>query len=844
MNITTSEDNRSIITVTNNVPESIRYVPNVHGFYTQYIASPQMGVENLDPATGNNNTVDSSSEGIVQDAAQTTVFNSEGIVSTVTKMMAKSVPSLFNSSSDSANSQDIKSFLAKPFAVATLNLSTGDSIVTPLVTIDNPYALTANNMVSPKLAGYYGFRATTVVRWVINANPFQSGRYMLVYVPVGGAVLNATKTIGAIATHTNTLYERTQLMRIEMDVSCDTEGIMKVPFSSVYNFSPVAGTASSVGGLGRFMLYAYSPLAATSGPMIASYTIYISFEDVELIGAALPQMGRESEREIKSAGQGPISSSILSFSKAARAVGEVPMLSSFSNTVAWALEIAGNGAKAFGFSKPSNQGPTQRMTPFAAAYAGQVDGIDQGVMLAASITNSVVNLPGFAGTDIDEMDITHIATIPSWIRTVSWPQASTTGTLLSTFPLCPTTYQLVRSFSGVAVTNTNPAAFVGNMFHSWRGSLVFKLKFVKTIYHSGRLSIVFIPRDSSISAAAADFTKNGYLHQQIIDIRECNEVSITVPYVSMNPYLQQGDSFGDLNIYVVDQLVSPATVPSTIPILVEMAGGPDIEFAKPLGNNTSIGGAQGTVFIGATPQMGEECSLVDTTIGSTNISASTTINSEICIGEKVVSFRSLLKIFRVQGFQTAKAAAQCQSMTHTTINAHYWDATPTLNLPYAYGDLYDLLGACYLYSRGGMAIKWYSGPIAHIAYLQVGNSASEYIIRANVDSFGTAVSNRALNGGKYVCGHPDATYLEVLAPQYGNRHSRNNMCHIANPQAGYAVSASDVLGPSSCVVLIRDPVGAFPVVALTTFRAVADDFSFGGFISTVPVRYYSANTFT
>lgn len=839
MTNTTPEDNRYVFATVDNVPESIHCVPQ---FYTAY---PQMNVDQVDPVTGTNGTIQSSQINESSSSNETTTFNTDGIAVSMKNLMTSYLPRLFTSSSDLNNSQDIKSFLAKPILIDSDFLSSADVTSTPVSTWANPSLLITNAMVASKLAGYMGIRATTCLRLVVNASPFQQGRYMLCHVPTGGHDSSSVRASNFINAHVNTLFERTQLTRVEFDLTCDTEAILRIPFSSVFNYYPLRVTSEGLGSLGKFFLYAYSPLEDVSGAAVVSYSLYAHFEDVELIGACQPQMGTPSEKESNRAGQGPVSSVLLGFSKAASIVAEVPMLSSFASTASWALDIAGRSAKAAGFSKPPMLGPVTRVINGSSHYLGNTDGFDSAQYLSATSNPSVSTVSGFAGTDIDEMSISYIASIPAWFGTLDWDPENSGGTLAS-IELTPSYFAQSRTFSTLVVENLTPVAMIGKAFHSWRGSLVFTFKFVKTIYHSGRLALTFVPRTTDISTIVYDPAYANYLHREIVDIRKCNEITITVPYVGHNPFLGQGESFGQLVVSVVDNLVSPANVPSNVSILMEVSGGPDIEFARPLGRNTLIGGIQGTVFLGATPQMGDPCEIADTMIGSSSIVASSTINAEMCIGEKVTSLRSLLKIAKVQRFQSAVPAGAIASISPFLINSVHWTSTPVLTYGYALGDLYDILGACYLFSRGGMCLKENS-IFSRTAVLEIGTSSeapSGYFTRAAVDLFGRSWSLGSLAGGKfaYAALGGNNAISEWNVPQYSHRHSRNNIGLLTNPVGFMTPATPAYLGSSIIVNMIEYFVTSPTSKSYPLFRSVGDDFSFGGFISTVPIHYNSVAT--
>lgn len=205
---------------------------------------------------------------------------------------------LLLSSSDNTIRQDLKNFLGKPVVLQSGVFSSSDTVstFTPLL---SPQTLLSSTVFADKVSGFFGFKGTLNLRITINATRFQQGRYMLTYVPLGGSkfssvVQNDAGTAWYYA-HTNSLYARTQLSRIELDLNCDTEGTITVPFSAIQNFFPIAGLNDSTnhyGTWGVFQIFPYVALQAGSGSTECRYTLYGWFTDVELIGAAAPQSGR------------------------------------------------------------------------------------------------------------------------------------------------------------------------------------------------------------------------------------------------------------------------------------------------------------------------------------------------------------------------------------------------------------------------------------------------------------------------------------------------------------------------------------------------------------------------
>jgi hypothetical protein len=224
------------------------------------------------------------------------------------------------------------------------------------------------------------------------------------------------------------------------------------------------------------------------------------------------------------------------------------------------------------------------------------------------------------------------------------------------------------------------------------------------------------------------------------------------------------------------------------------------------------------------------------------------------MGEKILSFRSLLKVFRIQRFTTNMPADRTTSVIPTAINFTYWDSVLLLNLGTSLGDLYDTLGACFLYSRGGMRLKFDTRYLsttqnAIASSQEFETSAPNYITRgASVNVVADPWTQYNLSSGRMNFNDcQNDGMLEIQTPQYTLRHSRNNIAEMVNPLATHHYSTRANLAASQCVNVNTSyfylaGVGvqqfAFPM-----YRATADDFSFHEFVSTVPIQRLNGTTY-
>lgn len=372
------------------------------------------------------------------------------------------------------------------------------------------------------------------------------------------------------------------------------------------------------------------------------------------------------------------------------------------------------------------------------------------------------------------------------------------------------------------------------------------MKLVKTKFHSGRLLVTFSPSVYNIGLTPSNIVDSSYEFRTIIDVREESTFKIQIPYTCSQQYLRCkrqnttfDECFGLVQIMVLDPLVAPATVGSTISLLVEHSMGPDCEFAVPYRTDLMP-------VLGATPEMGDPCSITEDTIGNSSIHVNDGLMASACMGEKLVSIRQLLKTFTVMQPFIAPAA------TIGTVNVIPF-ATSVLTvgeaLPEHSGDLYSAISGCFNMCRGGVRLKVFlpmsTGTWAWSAALYQeapGNPPvapeNSVVIRSNanfagqgpgliasINQTGYSMQMATLNG----C-------VEVTVPQYSMYHSRPCAAHLVGDLYPYNTENWSTASRSRVSFFNPQASKAGFVVA----RGGSDDVNFSGFIS-IPPMYRGIN---
>lgn len=746
--------------------------------------------------------------------------------------------SLYETSNQMVVEQTLKEFLAKPITIASDTFKTTD-VLTTITSTSMPYAIMSTPgglMWRSKLSGYFGIRMTMNFRIVVNANRFQQGRYIMSFTHFGGGTTNGTKTQLLNSNfRLPTLVQRTTVPHVELDLNCDTAAELSIPYVSVRTFQPIHEMLNVPAGeqttLGFLNLYPYSPLVTVAGSTTAPYRIYCWFTDVELIGAASPQSGLP-RAETANKSNGIVSGPLNAVARGFREFEQIPLLSTYARNISWVSDRLSRTAAMFGLSKPLQGDSLMKINPLSAPSHTTVDGDSDARSLATISQPGVLAVEGLSGSKFDEMDFSYICQKFAWFQTIStWDLAIAVDTVLANITVTPNKGLVVAG----PVYNYTPVGYIANSFTNWRGGLKFRFKFVKTEFHSGRLAFDFFPNLPSVS----NNTLPEYVNRVIVDVREHSEVELLIPYTSNAMYTDVADNIGTLSIRVIDPLVAPATVSSTVPILVEIAGHSDMEFYGPRFFNTP----QGIV-----PQSGlsEDCKIFSKTIGSTQSIVNPTLASSVAAGEKVSNIRAMIKRFtpfRGNTYVTAAVDNYVLTVLCDALPVRASSATVT----YIESDYYGTAAFCYAILSGGVRIRdvlsasrlvKMDTPLAAIYQTSNPPAPTSIITSAAVLTGVDATNNSIIQEIKH------NAIITVEAPQYSNYIGKATSDLVMeeggailkyNPNAALGTGNGNVarfiVGQSNGAITVSTTNAAFHSI----HRAGADDANFYCFVSVPPL---------
>lgn len=685
-----------------------------------------------------------------------------------------------------------------------------------------------------KLRGYYGIRATVVVRVVCNADKYTQGRVAISYYPVPSVLGGLSRS-----DHRHV----TQLQHAELDFNLDTEIVLKIPHRGPYTHFDITNKRYDTG------IFQFTETLAHRGNPIP-YTIYMSFEDVDLLGpTATDTVTYQGNLEIEAQRAKPLSEKVKELGSAMMDASGVPLIGSYIQPVAWATALTGRVMSIFGFSRPLiTQTPTVYLQR-AAAKLNASDGTEYAEAMAMTTTTGVKVTDQIGLTGADEMSYAYLCGIRSQVYRFSYGVATVSGTKLLSFPLDPMSMQSISlpSSTGLdkfATRIMHPMAYLANIHSFYRGSIEVSLEISKTIFHSGRLLVVFEPYNPEWDNGGVvapsrinDITDAVNCHKDIVDIRSGNNFAFKFPYTATLPYLKTGQPYGYVHIFVLNNLVRNDTnVSDLVDVGVRVKACEDMEFQcatdpvywPMLVSSTDVTADPLTrATLPIVYESGLEVKddvIITKPIGSAMTPSQTVTMAEYCVAEKLMSLKQIAMrsalVFAedvaTEPYSRAHDVCQFATSTSFSFNQDGWY------------DFYSYAGAPFAYGRGGVIITIFNqGPSPK----QVSLFSDTY---GRVESASPNKPVRPYGQYHLVGTVPSYGADRFYVPPYDQSIVRWNVCNLQDIPSGETTNANSTLfttgGYSTTKFWINSRTTGNFQRGHYTYRSAADDTQFGGFL--------------
>lgn len=710
----------------------------------------------------------------------------------------------------------IKSFLSRPFMYTTGTFTSTNTVNTELVSVFLYSDLMSLPYYAEKLHGVTGFRATTHFRVQCNANRFQQGRLMSTFFP-GSTTSSIHNEIS------QSMVRRSQLPRVELDINLHNESTLVVPYVNekpYYFFS-----SPSTSFLGHFALSVYSPLLSGSGgENSCNFSIWIHFTDVELFwpGSIAPQSaikGRLKKRLVEEEvppKDRPISTALNKISGAFSAISGIPFLSSYAQPIAWATGLGSKAAFALGYCKPQSNSKDVVVYRSTQGWANGT-GRNFSENLGLFEDNKVTVLTDIGGSGVDQMSLQYVLRIPTFFSSFSWSTTTAPGYDLYNSQTNPSWFAVAGPTSVVIPT---PLFYFSKMFTYYRGNVTFRVKAVKTEFHTGRIRVVIT--NSTISDPNFHISK-------IIDLKESSEWTFDVPFTSNSVYetCYLPTTNTSIHFYVLNELRCPETVAQNVNFIVEVCGGEDFEFANPItpkqlaplvgpsglglyptsntgcatwtGYNTFVFDAQGVEDDGDVEEISHT---IQGSYPLANVPAAkpTLDPSLLCIGERVTSLKQLATRPGYHSTTLLSAFIYCADIIGCNYTPGFTITSNNYYTPIGATTYLDMIRMCYAFHRGSICVKaTQPGPNGLLASMATGRynwglngtvgtpsttnlgcvNLCRQIGTNNSTNSATFAIYSAPNAIQYT--NDNQLALDVLMPNYNTLPVRRNCWLVDNP---------------------------------------------------------------
>lgn len=746
----------------------------------------------------------------------------------------EAVPYLRQSSSvDPQNDVDVETddikniadFLAKPVNVAsgsfsTSNVANDTLLFSDIFTLVNAQAIWVN-----KLQGFLNIRGDVKLRLVVNPTPFQAGLLRLCYFPC------ANQMNDEMYSH---IFNRDTISQIPgtylnlNDNFCE----VTVPYIAPTSFLARDQVATNEHvSWGQVILKVFEPLRTGTGPTTVTWTLWMSVENLELSGMVQPQMvarkrkGRNPIDQEQNSGKGPVAKIMSSGVQLAQDLSAFPLLAPIATPASWVLSALGGLAESFGWSKPTyNDGPCA-VTRNVHAYCVNSDTNDNCQPLSLRSDNKISAITDASPGEVDEMSINFIKTRWAYFQEFPWTTTNVIGDLLYSSRVQPDVYQRNYTVGGSSVATNTPVGALSKFYYHYRGSMEYRLRIVKTGFHTGTLAITWTPGEAAV---APTYAQTPYMYRQIIDIQEGSDFIFNLPYLVSQDYLQTDEYMGVLTVHVVNPLLAPATVSSSLDIMVEVRGGPDLTFVNPSNLYSVVPFVPQGVEI---ENAGEATAL---TMGSKVHNFDSVHHAMIANGEIQQSVADIMKAQTVLRMDSLTSFQGNPSRIATNqIYGARWNGLSLTSAPLG-GDIISFIGSWYALQRGSQ--RWRFMPdIESTSSTSFRNFRAMYLPRQSAP---TSIFNKA----PVITAEPFSALL-TSTPSGINKctgrvfqmNGQNGGIAVQTPYqsryryslAKWATVASVANGYSTAGSLGIYLNGATEVL---TSRAIGDDFQFSYFV--------------
>lgn len=430
---------------------------------------------------------------------------------------------------------ELGDFLKRPVLIRTYSWIEGNLINQSF----NPWVDYFNTpIITRKLQNYAFINCNLKVRILINASPFYYGYAIATYAPMVGGGVYDPGSIADTFTEPGAFMAISCRQRIDILPSKNQGGEMTLPFIWPSNWLRI-GELVDFQAMGTMNIVSTDVLYNANGVIGSNVTIQVFAwaEDV-MISAPTSELPLQSD-EYKQTGK--ISSTATRIADAAgMAVGALPPL---LKPYAMATEIGARGiasiASLFGYTNVPVVDDVSgfKNLPFHGLSSSEISTPQEKLTVDPKNELTIDNrLAGGKGDD--ELSIQYLCSKKNVFSLRNWASTDAPDSDIVVINVTP---NLSLDNLGTYTLNSTqpcyhpPMTLVAKNFTYWRGTMVYRFKFICSQYHRGRIAVIWDPAHGT----SADYTYTTN-YSRIVDLAEESEIVIKVPFMQPTSYLFLG----------------------------------------------------------------------------------------------------------------------------------------------------------------------------------------------------------------------------------------------------------------------------------------------------------------
>ncbi|UHM27510.1 MAG: capsid protein [Sanya Iflavirus 4] len=444
--------------------------------------------------------------------------------------------------------------------------NTNQVVNTMLLDVDFPYDFVKKNKNSPNCVlfdNYALFKSDLTVTLTVNTNKFCAGQLRLFF-------YYGASTDKYYKDRMN-VYSASQMLSTVVDAGCANSCELKIPYRY---YKPFLGTCErsddkSYLSMGRLGLVVMNRLSSADTNYFADLSMFVTFDNPRFAGMKPRSIPSDSD------------------------VAE-PQMFGLKTVVKTTANLLDQLYPDEERDNPPDVMPPKPMVPWSAHSWCVGDVLPEPVNPFRLVASGQTPHPPGTLPIEDEQSIKYICQREGLVKQFQWKASQAEGTLIIAIPFSPS--MAMDAYYPQQFTRTAPQigyylppiAFMSKLFSYWRGAVEYKLDFIATQFHTGRLIVGFVPRVAFKRTITVD--ELTHCDHVIFDLYGQRQLRYVQSYVADKPWwpinhnsAQTTETYppGYIYVMVLNRLAAPSTVAQQIDLNLYIKAGPGFELAIP-----------------------------------------------------------------------------------------------------------------------------------------------------------------------------------------------------------------------------------------------------------------------